>query len=114
MASSSFGFEQVLAVLVAAVCVALLVRLALGPQRRARLDHAFTRGWTRVVQRARTLRYWRSSRHQAQQVLHDAMQRARQPSPGAERPRVQREGNVYTPDRFKGPAQPPVKGQEED
>ncbi|NBD19205.1 hypothetical protein GTZ97_00780 [Aquabacterium fontiphilum] len=110
MASSSFGFEQALAVLVAAVCVALLVRLVLGPQRRARLDRAFERLWVRTVQRLRAMRYWRSSRNQAQQVLHDAMQRARQQPSDAGRPRVQREGNVYTPDRFKGP----VKGQEED
>lgn len=105
MASSSFGFEQVLAVLVAAVCLALLVRLALGPQRRARLDRAFLQAWSRAAQRARTLRHWRSSRRQAQQVLNDAMQRARQPG---ERPapRVEREGNVYTPDRFKKPKQP--------
>jgi hypothetical protein len=109
------GVEQVMAVLVAAVCLALLVRLALGPQRRARLDrwavrqwHAFS-GWCQ--RRWQVIRYGRTSKRQAQQVVHDLMQRSRQPGgssgDGAPRPRVQRDGNVYMPERFKDASRAP-------
>ena len=109
------GVEQVMAVLVAAVCLALLVRLALGPQRRARLDrwavrqwHAFS-GWCQ--RRWQAIRYGRTSKRQAQQVVHDLMQRSRQPGgssgDGAPRPRVQRDGNVYMPERFKDASRAP-------
>ena len=98
------GFEQVLAVLVAAVCLALLVRLALGPAQRARLDRQAVQAWQRLDAAARRLwqqlRYGRSSRRQAQQMFDELRQRSRDGT-GA-RPSVKREGNVYTPERFKG------------
>jgi hypothetical protein len=104
--AQSMGFEQVLAVLVAAVCVALLVRLAVGPQRRARLDRTFLRTWGRIEATAKQLwqqlRYGRSSRREAQQMFDELRQRSRDGT-GAQ-PSVKREGNVYTPERFKGSA----------
>ena len=102
------GFEQVLAVLVAAVCLALLVRLAVGPQRRARLDRVFWRVWSRIEAHAKQLwqqlRYGRSSRRQAQQMFDELRQRSRDGAATPPRAGVKREGNVYTPERFKGSA----------
>jgi hypothetical protein len=102
------GFEQVLAVLVAAVCVALLVRLALGPAQRARLDRQAVEAWQRLEAAARRLwqrlRYGRSSRRQAQQMFDELRQRSREGAGAPPRPKVQREGNVYKPERFKGSA----------
>ena len=109
------GVEQVMAVLVAAVCLALLVRLALGPQRRARLDRWAVRQWQAFSawgqRRWQAVRYGRTSKRQAQQVVHELMQRSRQagaaPGEGAPRPRVQRDGNVYMPERFKDASRAP-------
>lgn len=107
------GFEQVLAVLVAAVCVALLVRLALGPAQRARLDRQAVQAWQRLDAAARRLwqqlRYGRSSRRQAQQMFDELRQRSRDGAATPPRAGVKREGNVYTPERFKGSAKSPDK-----
>ncbi len=83
--------EKVFAGVVLAVCVVLLVRLALGASRRARFDR-----WARSAAlglRARAVALWRwpRSRRQAQQLADDAIRRARE---------GHWDGNVYTPERF--------------
>lgn len=83
--------EKVFAGVVLAMCVVLLVRLALGASRRARFDR-----WARSAAwglRARAVALWRwpRSRRQAQQLADDAIRRARE---------GHWDGNVYTPERF--------------
>ena len=88
--------------------LALLVRLALGPAQRARLDRQAVQAWQRLDAAARRLwqqlRYGRSSRRQAQQMFDELRQRSREGAGAPPRPKVQREGNVYKPERFKGSA----------
>ena len=62
-----------------------------------RLDAAARRLWQQ-------LRYGRSSRRQAQQMFDELRQRSREGAGAPPRPKVQREGNVYKPERFKGSA----------
>ncbi len=83
--------EKVLAGVVLAVCVVMLLRLALGPARRVRFDRFF-RGLAAGL-RARAIALWRwpRSRRQAQQLADDAIRRARE---------GRWDGNVYTPERF--------------
>lgn len=95
------GADKIFPVTVAAVCLVLLVRLALGEPRRARLDRACLRAWGTMASRAQALWHWRSRREaaaQARQAAQDAIERARH--------RVDKEGNVYTPDAFKRPRKP--------
>ncbi len=90
--------EQILAGIVVAVCVVMLVRLCLGARLRYRFDAAARRAWFSVRRTALRLRYWRSSRKNAERVAEEAIRRAR----GG----VKREGNVYKPKSFKGPKKP--------
>ena len=93
-------FEQLLAGAVALVCAALLLRLALGPEKRQRWDRA----WRRVFERVRALgpwavRNWRMvrSRGSAQRQADQAIRRARNGKPA-----VERTGNVIRPCSFRG------------
>lgn len=88
-----------IAVAIAVACLFMLLRLVIGAQRRARLDRWWRQTWGRTQQRARLLWHWRSSRKVAAQAAQDAIERAR-------RTRGTQEGNVYTPDAFKGPRKP--------
>lgn len=95
------GADKLFPIFVAAVCVAMLVRMALGEQRRARLDRAFLRLWGGVRWHALRLWTWRSRRQseaQAKQVADEVINRVRH--------RVEKEGNVLTPEAFKGPRKP--------
>lgn len=95
------GVDKLFHVVVAAVCVALLVRMVLGEPLRRRLDSAFIKGWFRVRRQALALWHWRSKRQsaaQARQKAEEVINRARH--------RVGKDGNVYTPDAFKGPRKP--------
>lgn len=92
-------FEQILAGAVALVCAALLLRLALGPEKRRRWDRA----WRRVFERVRAIgpwvvRNWRRvrSRGAAQRQAEQAIRRARNG-----RPDVERSGNVIRPRSFR-------------
>jgi cyanate permease len=95
------GAEKVLSIFVAAICVVMLIRMALGDQRRARWDRAFLRAWAALRLRALRLWHWREHRAsaaQAQQAAQDVINRVRH--------RVDKDGNVYTPEAFKGPRKP--------
>lgn len=91
------GVDKVISVLVAAVCLVLLVRLALGDARRARLDRVAMQAWARL----RAIWQWRRKRRsaaQARQAAQEVINRVRH--------RVDKEGNVLTPEAFKGPRKP--------
>ena len=91
-------WEKVIAGLVLAVCAVLLLRLALPPPKRQRLDAAWhrsvhaSRGWGRRVW------FWRAHRQTAAREAEEAIRRAQR--------KVQRDGNVIRPDSFKGPRKP--------
>jgi hypothetical protein len=88
--------ERVLAGVIAGVCLVMLGRLLLGERRRARLDRIL-QDWAWRVQRwAKGLWRWRAHRRAstaAAQVAKQAIERARH--------RVDKQGNVYTPEAFK-------------
>lgn len=88
--------EKLFAALVAAVCIVLLLRLALGPVRQIRFDAFFVRLWRGLRSRAVALWRWPRTRRQSRQLAEDAIRRARE---GGGR----WDGNVYTPDQFKKP-----------
>ncbi len=88
-----------IAVAIAVACLFMLLRLVIGAQRRARLDRWLRSAWANTQRRARMLWHWRSSRKVAAQATQDAIERAR-------RTRGIQEGNVYTPEAFKGPRKP--------
>ena len=95
------GVDKLFSIVVAAICVALLVRLALGDARRARLDRAFLRGWARLRHQSGLLWHWRSRRRSAaaaRQVAQEVINRVRH--------RVEKEGNVISPEAFKEPRKP--------
>jgi hypothetical protein len=95
------GADKLFSIFVAAICVVMLVRLALGDARRARLDRAFLQLWARVRHRALVIWHWRSRRRsteQAKQAAQDVINRVRH--------RVEKDGNVITPQAFKEPRKP--------
>ncbi len=92
-------FEQILAGAIALTCAGLLLRLALGPEKRRRWDRA----WRRVFERVRSIgpwarRNWRMvrSRGTAQRQADQAIRQARNGKPD-----VERTGNVIRPRRFR-------------
>lgn len=88
--------EKGFAAVVAAACLVMLLRLALGPARRSRFDAFFVRLWHGLRARAIALWRWPKSRRQARQLADDAIRRAREGGGTWD-------GNVYTPDQFKKP-----------
>jgi hypothetical protein len=114
--------QTALATGVLLVCVALLVRMAMSPRWRARLDaHARSvwarlRVWGRVFGRSlgRASGGWRTRRKgqaraeaEAREAIERAMGAARREALG----KVEREGNVYTPEAFgkRRPGRDPKK-----
>ena len=102
--------EQVLAVLVAGVCAAMLVRLLLPTSHRTKLDQHVKRKWALTFNavkrpfRGRAARQAEALRaEQARQAMAEAIERARRASRAAE---VVREGNVYKPEAFKQRGKP--------
>lgn len=95
------GVDKLIPVFVAVVCVLLLIRLALGDKRRAKVDRAVLRAWYVVRRRAEFLWTWRRRRQsaaQARKMTQDVLRRVRH--------RVEKEGNVLTPEAFKEPRKP--------
>lgn len=95
------GADKLFSIFVAAVCLVMLVRMVLGEERRARMDVAYLQLWAGVRRRALYLWTWRSRRQsaaQAKQVADEVINRVRH--------RVEKEGNVLTPEAFKGPRKP--------
>jgi uncharacterized membrane protein YccC len=94
--------ETVVAGAVLLCCSVLLLRLLLPSRWRHRLDQPLRRGWTRLQLMASGLpRRWLRRRRSGREA-HDVIERARQRAAGHRK--VQRQGNVYRPDRFKPPA----------
>jgi hypothetical protein len=91
--------DQLFPLVIAVLCLLMLARLALGDTRRARLDRALIRMAQTWRRRALALWYWRSARQAAAKATQEAMNRAR-------RAQVDKEGNVYKPEAFKGPRKP--------
>ncbi len=90
------GADKLFPIFVAAVCIVMLVRLALGEQRRARMDRVFLGYWLSLTQGWQQLRHWRKRRQSAEQA-----RKAAQEVINRVRHRVEREGNVLTPEAFK-------------
>ncbi|KGM40315.1 hypothetical protein JY96_10495 [Aquabacterium sp. NJ1] len=90
------GVDKLFSVFVAAICVVMLIRLALGDARRARLDRAALMAWGRLRYQVLRIWHWRRKRRsaaQAKQAAQDVINRVRH--------RVEKEGNVLTPEAFK-------------
>lgn len=90
--------ENVLAGLVLAVCVVLLVRLALGSYQRQRLDASVTRRFQAVRRTVREAWRWRGAKRRAVREADDLIRRARH--------KARREGNVIRPESFETPRKP--------
>jgi outer membrane murein-binding lipoprotein Lpp len=93
-----FSLDKILALIIAIVCVALLVRLLAGARRRQRIDQAASRGWQGLRRRITRLVHWRQHRRSAEKAAEEAIRRAREG--------VERKGNVYTPKSFNKPRKP--------
>lgn len=89
----NFSSHQWLAVLGLLCCLGVWVGMALGPARRQRLRARARLLGLALRQRLRSPLQARRARHEAA----EAIERARRT------PQVEREGNVYRPDRFQGP-----------
>jgi len=90
--------EQLLAALVAVACALLLLRLAVGPVRRARIDAALQRRWRTLRGLWFALRHRRQVRKVAEREAHEAIERARRAG--------EWDGNVYRPKSFRRPKKP--------
>lgn len=97
---------QVFAVFVAMVCAVLIVRLLLPAAGRRTFDQAVQRQWALTVQVARAPFRGRVARRtdavraaQAREATAAAIEQARRTSRASD---VARDGNVYTPEAFKG------------
>ncbi|HET7795105.1 MAG TPA: hypothetical protein VFL64_17110 [Rhizobacter sp.] len=88
--------ETVFAVLTLVICIALMVRLLVGPRRRQGLDAWARRTGLGIKYTALRVYHWRSSRQTAKRVAEDAIRRARDDKGSWE-------GNVYKPKSFKRP-----------
>lgn len=86
-------FEKSFAAVVAAVCLALLVRLVLPERYRWRLDAEARSAWQACRAWALRVWHWRSSRQKAARATEEAIRRARTG--------VERDGNVLRPKAFK-------------
>lgn len=91
---------QVLAGAVLAVCIALLLRMAVGARLRYRIDSALRGAWQRLRRRPRSGKPAAPARgadaKEAARVAEEAIRRAAR--------RGRWEGNVYKPDAFRPPA----------
>lgn len=81
-----------------AVCVVLLLRLALGERRRRRVDAVLQRGWSRLSQATVELRHRRRRK-----VVEAAAAREADEVIRRVKRDVEREGNVIRPRAFQRP-----------
>ena len=98
--------DKILTLVTALACVVMLVRMALRPAARQRLDATAWRVWFRVRSAALFLWQWRrrrQARDQARRTAQAVIERARQ---SGSKGNVQRDGNVLTPDSFQRPRKP--------
>jgi hypothetical protein len=92
------------------VCAVLIVRLAIGPGRRARFDAAVVRRWQRLRAGAARLVRQRRLRTQAEREADAAIQRARRTGARA----VERDGNVLRPRSFQAPPRGEPRDDDDD
>lgn len=90
--------EKIFAAAMLAVCLVLIVRMAIGPRRRSRFDAALGR-WRARAGSARPGRWLArpTLQSRAERAAAEAIERARRASR-----QVDRDGNVYRPKSFKG------------
>ena len=86
-------FEMLLAAVALVASLALLVRLGIGRQRRARLDEAAVRVWSLTRHGAIEAWRWPTSRRRAARLAREVIGRAR-----GRHPQV---GNVVRPKSFR-------------
>lgn len=91
--------DSVLAAVGLLMCAALLLRFALPPGRRHRLDASLRRAWATVRSLPQRLGRDRKVQRQVKREADDIINRARRKA--RETPAVDRQGNVYRPDAFK-------------
>jgi hypothetical protein len=89
-------FETIFASTVLAICIALMIRLLVGPRHRYTIDAWARRAAQGTRLAALRIYHWRSSRQVAKRVTEDAIRRAREDGGSWE-------GNVYKPKSFKRP-----------
>jgi hypothetical protein len=90
--------EKIFAAIIVALCLVMLLRLALGARRRHRFDSTVARWSRRTRGRLDALFTWNSARRRARRVADDAIRRARD---GASTGAGEWDGNVYRPKSFK-------------
>ena len=91
-------FETAYAIVIVVACLVMLVRLAIGPTRRMRIDAALLAMWRSMSRRVHALWHWRASRAAAKRAADEALQRARAG--------VHRDGKVIRPESFRSPRKP--------
>ena len=82
------------------VCVLLLLRLMMSAKRRRVFDARALGTLATLGQLAQRAMRWRSDRRRASLAAQVAIRRARAVTD------VERDGNVYRPDSFRGPHEP--------
>ena len=85
-------FEKIFAVTVVVGCLVLLLRILLGPRRRARFDRALARWSVRISSSVDAVFAWPSARRRARREAEAAIRRAQQ---------GEWSGNVYRPKSFR-------------
>jgi hypothetical protein len=90
--------ETIFAAAVLALCVALLLRMALPERRRLRIDARLRRMWWSLRDAALRLRSRRGDARSAAREAEDAIRRAQH--------KARRDGKVSRPDAFKRPRKP--------
>ena len=90
--------EKILASLLLAICLVMLLRLALGERRRHGFDEFWLHTWAGTRRAVMRIWHWRATNRRASRVAEEAIRRARSG--------VEREGNVVRPDAFRGPRKP--------
>jgi hypothetical protein len=87
--------EKIFAAGIVLACAALLLRMLLGPRRRARLDKALRRAGVALQRRFGRLVAWPSAHARAEREARNAIARARS------RAAADRDGNVVRPKAFQ-------------
>jgi len=85
--------EKIFAATIVAGCLVLLLRVVLGPRRRARFDATLSRWSQRIGTGIDALFAWPSARRRARREAEAAIRRARDAG--------EWDGNVYRPKSFK-------------
>lgn len=92
---------QILAGMVAMLCVVMLARLLLRPDQRRRFDASIQNKWQRLSYQASVawhgMKHWRNRRQAKQAAAVQAKDLINRMRIGS----VTREGNVYKPEAFK-------------